>query len=219
MFISERMRLSLMAGLLFCFVGSAPLAANRCLAAMQPGSSGRREVEYISPEFALLELFVGTWSVTQNHLDADGKIIATTKGSERVIWVLDDHAIRRDYSSGTKPSIFKATGTMTWNEVEKRYNCVWFDNASTTGPSQSKASWDAETRSMTFFTDSLGKDGSRVRYKVVEQFTDKERRVATTYVIEGSRSVKRMEMYYQRAAPCPGILRPIFDDGLGRGGS
>lgn len=219
MFISARMRLFLIPGLLFCLTGGDPLLANHRSVTSQPGSSGRREVEYISPEFALLELFVGTWSVTQNHLDADGGIIATAKGTERVIWVLDDHAIRRDYTSGAKPSIFKASGTMTWNEVEKKYNCVWFDNASTMGPSHAKASWDAETRTMTFFADSLGKDGSRVRHKVVEQFTDKERRVATTYLIEGYKSVKRMEMHYQRATPCPGILRPIFDDGLGRGGS
>lgn len=164
---------------------------------------GEKTVEFASPELARLDLFVGPWSVTESHFNPRGELIATVKGTEEITWILDHRAIRRVYSTATGSTIYKAHGTLTWNNADKKYHGVWFDNVSTAGPTTVTGSWDDQTRTMLFHLDSAGRDGSIVRYRVVERFADPQTRVATTYLIEGSSLIKRMEVEYKRALPCP----------------
>ncbi len=164
---------------------------------------GEKAVEFASPELAKLDIFIGPWSVTESHFNPRGELIATVKGTEEIAWILDHRAIRRAYSTATGSTIFKAQGTLTWNNAEKKYRGVWFDNASTAGPTTVTGSWDDQTRTMLFHLESAGMDGSIVRYRVVERFADPQTRVATTYLIEGSNLIKRMEVEYKRATPCP----------------
>lgn len=162
-----------------------------------------KTVEFASPELARLDIFIGPWSVTESHFNPRGELIATVKGTEEITWILDHRAIRRAYSTAPDSTIFKAQGTLTWNNVEKKYHGVWFDNVSTVGPTTVTGSWDDQTRTMLFQVESPGRDGSIVRYRVVERFADPQTRVATTYLIDGSNLVKRMEVEYKRATPCP----------------
>ena len=92
---------------------------------------------------------------------------------------------------------------LTWNDTMKKYHGVWFDNVSTAGPTTATGTWDDETHTMLFYVESSGREGATVRYRVVEKFTDPQTRMATTYLIEGSNLVKRMEVEYKRATPCP----------------
>ena len=64
-------------------------------------------------------------------------------------------------------------------------------------------SWDDQTRTMLLYLESSKGKGSTVRYRVVERFADAQTRMATTYLIDGSNLVKRMEVEYKRATPCP----------------
>lgn len=162
-----------------------------------------KAVEFASPELARLDIFIGPWSVTESHFNPRGELIATVKGTEEITWILDHRAIRRAYSTAPDSTIFKAQGTLTWNDTEKKYHGVWFDNASTAGPTTVTGSWDDQTRTMLFQLESVGRDGSIVRHRVVERFADPQIRMATTYLIDGSNLVKRMEVEYKRAAPCP----------------
>lgn len=164
---------------------------------------GEKAVEFASPELARLDIFIGPWSVTESHFNPRGELIATAKGTEDITWILDHRAIRRAYSTATGSTIFKAQGTLTWNNAEKKYHGVWFDNVSTAGPSIVTGNWDDLTRTMLLHVESSGGEGSTVRYKVVERFADPQTRVATTYLIEGSNLIKRMEVEYKRATPCP----------------
>ena len=168
-----------------------------------PSGEGGKAIEFASPELARLDIFVGPWSVTESHFNPRGEVIATVKGTEEITWILDHRAIRRAYSTSTGTTVFKANGTLTWNDVEKKYHGAWFDNVSTAGPTTAMGSWDDETKTMLFHVESSGRDGSTVRYRVVERFTDPQTRVATTYLLEGSNLVKRMEVEYKRATPCP----------------
>lgn len=167
-----------------------------------PGE-GEKAVEFASPELARLDIFIGPWSVTESHFNPRGELIATVKGTEEITWILDRRAIRRAYSTATDSTIFKAQGTLTWNSTEKKYQGVWFDNVSTAGPTTVTGSWDDQTRTMLFQVESSAGAGSTVRYRVVERFADPQTRVATTYLIDGSNLVKRMEVEYKRAVPCP----------------
>lgn len=167
-----------------------------------PGES-EKPVKFANPELELLDVFIGPWSVTESHFNPRGEVIATVKGTEDINWILDHHAIRRTYSTATDSAIFKAQGTLTWNEAEKKYQGVWFDNASTTGPTRSWGTWDAETKTMIFQLEATVSGGATVRYRVVERFADPQTRVSTTYLIDGGNLVKRMEVEYKRATPCP----------------
>ena len=171
---------------------------------------------YATAGLAQLELFVGPWRVTETHLNRRGEVIATVKGSEEITWILDKHAIQRVYVSGEVPNVYRAIGTLTFSDAETKYLGVWFDNASTAGPRMAKGEWTGETRTMVFTLESRGEDGSKVRHKVIERFVDEERRVATTFLLEGDQVIKIMEVGYKRAVPCPARLRPIFTDELKR---
>jgi len=166
-------------------------------------AEGEKAVEFASPELARLDVFIGPWSVTESHFNPRGELIATVKGTEEITWILDHRAIRRAYSTAPGSTIFKAQGTLTWNDTEKKYHGVWFDNVSTAGSTTVTGSWDDQTRTMLFQLESAGRDGSVVRYRVVERFADPQTRVATTYLVEGSNLIKRMEVEYKRATPCP----------------
>ncbi len=172
--------------------------------------------EYVSLEIARLEPLIGPWDLTETHFDDRGEVIGKVKGKEEITWILDRRAIQRTYTSGTEPNVYRAFGTLAFNEVEHKYHGVWFDNASTAGPRITKGEWADENRAFVFTLESVNQDGSKMRYKVVERFVHEEKRVATTYLIKGDESVKRMVVTYTRPVPCPGRLRIIDDLAPGR---
>lgn len=186
--------------LALALIGTISVAAQESKDHAKPDES---QVEFANPELARLDIFIGPWSVTESHFNPRGELIATVKGTEEITWILDHRAIRRAYSTAPDSTIFKAQGTLTWNNTEKKYRGVWFDNVSTAGPSTVTGGWDDQTRTMLFQLESAGRDGSIVRYRVVERFADPQTRVATTYLIEDGSLVKRMEVEYKRATPCP----------------
>lgn len=173
-------------------------------------AEGEKTVEFANPELARLDMFIGPWSVTENHFNPRGELIATVKGTEEITWILDHRAIRRAYSTAPDATVFKAQGTLTWNSAEKKYHGAWFDNVATAGPTTVTGSWDDQTQTMLFHLESAGRDGSIVRHRVVERFADPQTRVATTYLIEGTSLVKRMEVEYKRAIPCPAKAATII---------
>jgi len=164
-----------------------------------------------------LELFLGTWSVTETHYDRRGHVVATVKGSEEVAWILDHHAIHRSYQTQTGSGLYRASGMLTYNAASKEYRGVWFDNISDSGPTHIKGDWLEETKTMVFTVESIGADGETRRYKIVEQFPDEQRRVATTYLLSGDQVVKKMEVAYVRTMPCPARIRGVFNELAGPG--
>lgn len=172
--------------------------------------------KYVNPETARLEPFVGPWDVIETHFDARGEVVGKVKGKEEITWILDRRAIQRTYTSGTAPNVYRATGTLTFNDVERKYHGVWFDNASTVGPRTTKGEWMEENRAFEFGLESVSQDGSKVQYRVVERFVHQEKRVATTYLIKGDESIRRMVVTYTRPVPCPDRLRIIDDITVGR---
>ena len=173
----------------------------------QPAAQDAAKVA--GPELARLEMFVGRWKVTETHLDAQGKIVATVKGTEKIEWILDHHTIRREYTTAAGADAFRAIGLLTWNTAESVYEGVWFDNRSTRGPITVKGEWHDENGTMEFTLQSLAPDGSPLRYKVVERFTEEKKRLATTYLVDGGELVKRLEVKYERAVACPSRLRVV----------
>ena len=166
----------------------------------------------IIPHLARLKMYVAEWRVMEHHFNARGEETSTVKGTETTVWILGKRAIQRTYVSGNDSPYFRAIGTLTWNGVEKKYHGVWFDNASTTGPTVAKGEWHEGDRTMIYTLDSLAEDGSTLRHKVVERFFDDDRRIATTYLIKGAELVKRLEVEYKRTIPCPGRRMRVLDE-------
>jgi len=163
-------------------------------------------------ELKRLQMYAGSWSVTERHFDAQGEVVATVKGTENVTWLLSGTALRRAYSTDAATSTYHALGTITWNDVEKKYHGVWFDDVSTGGPTISKGDWNEETRTMTMRNERSGPAEKPLVYNVIEKFLDDENRVATTYRVDGSTITKLLEVQYKRIeCPSTNSLRGIFD--------
>jgi hypothetical protein len=156
-----------------------------------------------SPEIAVLDRFIGPWNVIENHFNNRGEVVATVKGAEEIVWVLDKHAIRRTYATGGEPSVYRAMGMLKWNPTMQRYEGAWFDNTSTAGPTQVSSAWDDASLTMTHTLTSSTSDTEKQQFKVVERFTDDEHRIATTYKLRGSEIEKVLEVQYVRTIPCP----------------
>jgi len=151
----------------------------------------------------VLATWLGAWKVVERHYDRKGGVVAVVEGTEENLWTLDEKALRRQYGTKTGTQAFKALGLLTWNDVERKFHGVWFDNASSAGPVTIKGDWEASTQTMVFDAESSGKDRTAVRYRVVERWLDKDRRLATTYLHEGKDVIKTLEVEYVRAEPCP----------------
>lgn len=189
-------------------------------AAQQADTAGREsggtDADHPNEQLARLEMWIGLWTVTERHFNSNGDVVATVKGSEEVSWLLDRHAIKRDYRSGTESSKFHALGIWTFNDVDDVYQGIWFDNTGTAGPTLVKGEWDPGTLTMVATMESPRKNGSPVGHRVVERFIDPDHREATTYRLDGTELTKRMQVEYVRAIPCPGRIRTIFDDALSK---
>lgn len=194
-------------------LGTAIVAILSCAFGTVLAQDQTQPIEYVNAEMERLERYNGLWSVTERHFDERGQSVGVVKGQEEVEWILKDHAIKRTYRTGTKPNVFEAIGLLTWNTAERKYRGVWMDNASTLGPTTVTGEWNPKTEVFVFTLDAVGQDGKNVRYRVIEKFDDDDTRHATTYAMEGEQLIKRLEVQYKRAAPCPDELRKVLPFG------
>ncbi len=171
--------------------------------------------EYVNAETERLLLFLGPWRVTERHFNTKGDVVATVKGTEEITWLVDRRAIQRAYQTISDTTTYKAVGTLTYNAVAKRYEGMWLDNMSLSGPVKVTADWDKAARSMTYTLETQGSDGKTRTFKRIEEFPEEEhaeRRIATTFQVDGSKVVKLFEVQYQRAHPCPSGIQRVFDN-------
>lgn len=168
--------------------------------------------KFTSPQLDRLELLVGVWKVKETHYDRRGDVAATVQGSEEIRWILDGHAIHRDYQTETGSGLYRALGTLTYNAGAGEYRGVWFDNASNAGPTYVQGEWQPDSQTMVFTMESLGPNGKASTYRIVEQYPDADRRVTTTYLLRGADIVKRMQVDYVRAVPCPARIRGVWGE-------
>jgi len=160
----------------------------------------------------LLDLYVTNWNVIAHYFNEKGEEVATVKGTEEIIWTLGHRALQRTYTTSAESVVYRAVGMLTWNDLENVYHGAWFDNVSTSGPTVVKAEWNASEKEMVYNLQSVAGDGSPARYRVVERFTDDRHRVVTTYVLEGQRERRILEVEYRRAVPCPAGRQRIIDE-------
>lgn len=165
---------------------------------------GDDEVKLPVPELAVFQEMIGSWDVTERHLDKNGQEAAVAKGTEEVLWELDQRAIRRVYATSTNWRAYRAIGFLAWNEATQRLEGTWFDNASRNGPTLVTGRWDPVERTFTYTLRAVGDDGSAIILRVVDRFISDKERQAVTYLVEGEKTTKQLEVEYKRPPPCPG---------------
>ena len=175
------------------------------------GAKSDKSFEYAWPELKPFEDYFGVWKITEHHFDRRGKLVGKVEAAEEIAWMLERRAVRRTYTRSEGNPAYRAVGFLTWNDVLKRYDGVWFDNASSAGPTTVTGTWDEETRTMTFAMVSTAPSGATVRHKVVDRFNDDNHRTATTYLLERDKEIKLMEVKYKRTRACPAKVQRIFD--------
>lgn len=187
------------------------IAAQPSSAPVEGDGAPERKIEFVNPETARLDLFVGTWRVAQNQFDARGKLIGTLKGTEEVRWLLDHRAIVRTVTLNTESSVVRAMGMFAWDAAEKRYRGAWFDNYTTSGPSTVVGEWDDAGRKMIWTLDSKDSKGAAVQYRIIESLADEIRHESTTFRLAGNDVVKELVTQYERTTPCPSrSVVPVF---------
>ena len=184
------------------------------------GSSGGSG--YASPDLAHLESLIGVWTVTETHYNELGQIVGTVKGTEEIGWILDKHAIRRVYTTRTETTAYHAVGTLTWNQPTQTYRGVWFDDASTCGPTQVSGTWSEQIGGLVLTLEAMADDGTAIQYRVIEKRADEDTRVATTFAVRRDEVTKRMTVKYKRSIPCPSgqqrlMPQPVFEGKLAPG--
>ncbi len=195
-----------------CFVPAVLLAgiAVAQVAGTQKSSPGEKlknkdkVEEFVWPELTVLDKFAGPWEVSESHYNSRGEVIGSARGIEEGAWALDRRVLRRTYTTGEEPKLYRAVGMITWDAAEKVYKGAWFDNATTSGPTSLTGVWDESARTMTFTLNSNSTEGKPVQHKVVDRFLDDEHRIVTTYKTIGNQVEKVIEVQFTRARPCPG---------------
>lgn len=190
----------LLASLTACFaIGAAAQSPSQD----QSHPAAEESVVFAAPELETINRFLGPWNVKQTHFDAKGEVVARTKGTEEISWLLDRRVLRRAFTIESGDTVYRAIGTLTWNGTTQQYEGFWFDNHSLGGPVTVTAEWQADTSTMIFTHESLDESGSKVTHRTVDRFIDEENREAATYLLDGSRVKKLFVTYYKRAKPCP----------------
>ncbi|MBI1827081.1 MAG: DUF1579 family protein [Planctomycetes bacterium] len=155
------------------------------------------------PMTARLDRLAGIWEIVETQFDPKGEIISSVKGREEVVWTLDNRVLRRTYTTKTEQRFYWAIGMTTWNQPDGKYRAAWFDNLGSSGPSLAVGAWGDEPDTLVWTLEARGPDGGKTEYRIIERLIDEETRIATTYFVSGSDLVKRMDVHYKRALPCP----------------
>lgn len=161
------------------------------------------KMAFINEGTKRLLLLAGAWRFKEQHFDELGNVIAEVRGTEEVSWQLDKHAVRRVYTRPADGSVYRAECLLAYNAAQNRYEGVWLDNVSVTGPRPFTGSWNDQTKTITFELAAMDVDGAAQQYRIVERFLDDSRRVATTYRLRKKEVIKVLEVTYRRAVPCP----------------
>lgn len=177
-------------------------------------SAKNAKVAFVNEGTKRLLLLVGAWRFKEQHFDEAGDVIAEVRGTEEVSWQLDKHAVRRVYTRPADGSVYRAECLLTFNSVKNRYEGVWLDNVSVTGPRPFNGTWDDQTKTMSFVLTAMDADGATQQYRIVERFFGDSHRIATTYRLRDKEVIKVLEVSYRRAVPCPDSMeiQVILDD-------
>ena len=196
------------------FVVASIVSAQNQQESQNRSSKDASRIEGLEQARPVMFQWLGLWVVNERHVGPSGETLGEARGVEEIRPVLEDRAIRRIYRSGGASEPYVAEATFTWNQAEGVFHGFWLDNRSVNGPTVSRGTWNAQTRTMVYDMTQADAAGRTERFRVVERFIDDKHRTATTYRLRGKELIKVLEVDYVLSGPCPehqSDLRIIMD--------
>jgi len=151
------------------------------------------------PAHALLEPFVGTWSVTTTWWEAPGAPPNASQGSSVNEWVLGGRFVQQRYTGEMMGQPFAGIGFTGYDNFQKRYVGTWMDTLGTS-VMVSSGSADASGKVITFTAEMDDVvSGKRMKVREVTRIIDANKHVFEMYGPDKSgKEFKTMEIVYTR---------------------
>jgi len=177
-------------------LGAAPAPRKETAAAADPG-------------MAILKGFAGVWNATMQIASPDDAPPLVLNGIEVNTLAAGGAWVTSDFRGQIADRPFQGHAVLAWNRASGRFRRVWAD---ATSPAfwLSEGTWDAATRTLTLWVETVSSSGAPVRWHEETVFKDDDTRTFTMYV-PGSHptDAAAITIIYRRrkeGAPRPALL-------------
>jgi uncharacterized protein DUF1579 len=152
------------------------------------------------PGTAVLRSFVGVWNATMQIASPDDSPPLVISGIEVNALGGNGAWVTSDFRSQLDDRPFQGHAILAWNRATGRFRRVWAD---VTSPAFwfSEGSWDAGTRTLTLWVETVNSSGKAVRWHEETVFKDENTRNFTMYVPgSGNTDAAAITIIYRRRA-------------------
>ena len=137
---------------------------------------------------------VGTWdAVMKMYFEGPQGPAVEYKGVEVNELVSGGLFLKTSFKAKMGDVDFEGHGLVGYDEETKEYLSTWVDTFSAT-PTQTKGTWDAETKTLTVFNTVDGPDGAQMKMKQVTTRTGPGTKKMEHFLLLGDQAVKLMEL-------------------------
>jgi len=179
--------------------------------AASPASKGAA-AEAADPGSAVLRSFVGVWNATMQIASPDDSPPLVLSGIEVNMLGGNGAWVTSDFRSQLDERPFQGHAILAWNRATGRFRRVWAD---VTSPAFwfSEGTWDAGTRTLTLWVETVNSSGKPVHWHEETVFKDDNTRNFTMYVPgAGTTEAAAITIVYRRrsegAPPVPIVPAP-----------
>jgi hypothetical protein len=151
------------------------------------------------PMHKWMEQFVGEWQTTSTTFMPDGTAMPSEHGTMTYTMSHGGRFINMDMRSRFMGQPYRGSGTMGYNNIDKRFESTWVDTMSSsiifmTGQA------DKEGKVLTLAGEFTNPDGSKSMMKEVTTVLSKESHKNEFYDVKDGKPVKIMEVTYAKGS-------------------
>jgi len=152
---------------------------------------------------AWLAKFEGEWETSLQIIGADGVAMPAEKGTMSYEMEIGGRYLEMEYLAKFMGKDFEGGGTLAYNNVDKRFESVWWDSMST-GIMMMTGQADADGKVLTMSGEATEADGSKSKMKeVMTIISQKEHRSDFYRVTPDGKEMKTMVIAYKQLADKP----------------
>lgn len=168
---------------------------------------GAAPAQAADPGVAVLRSFAGVWNATMQIASPDDRPPLVLNGIEVNTLGGGGAWVTSEFTSTLDDRPFQGHAVLAWNAATSRFRRVWAD---VTSPVfwLSEGTWDAGTRTLTLWVETVNSSGRPVRWHEETVFKDDDTRTFTMYVPgSGTTEAAAISIVYRRrregAPPAP----------------
>lgn len=156
------------------------------------------ESSKLGPYHKWLGDFAGEWKTTVKMFGPDGKPMSEDHGTMEYTSEMDGRYVEVDFKGVFMGKPFTGSGTMAYNNLEKRFESTWFDSMST-GIMYSTGQADKDGKVLTMWGEGMMPDGTKCKSKEVTTVVSKDEHRGEFFNVVDGKEMKTMEITYVRA--------------------